>query len=179
MLLENKKSKRNVILTIVILSVIAAVATVLVVLTLVMQKGTRAKNADLSADSVVTGVIKKLNYQNKKLSPLKENVSGWYSIPDDTVTDYAIYLSDRSGTEIEFTCFKLKDSDCEEKVMSCINDHLKAKEKTFSEQNRQSMVSSHYPYIFVAVSPDSSGAINAFETVINETPKESSTTAKK
>ena len=78
-------------MTIIIIALIAIIAGVLVLISLNMQKKITANNVNLSADQIVSSVIKKMNYQN--LSPVsKENISKFYDIPEDTVNDYAVYI---------------------------------------------------------------------------------------
>ena len=61
-------------MTIIIIALIAIIAGILVLISLNMQKRNTANNVNLSADQIVSNVIKKMNYQN--LSPVsKENIS--------------------------------------------------------------------------------------------------------
>ena len=64
--LDKKIKKRNIIMTIIIISVIAATAVALVFISLKEQKKAAPSNASLSAEQVVSGVIKKMNYQKKR-----------------------------------------------------------------------------------------------------------------
>ena len=187
--MSEKSKKRNMILTVSSLLVIAAATAVLVIFFLNMQSRPRTGNADLSADEVVTGVIKKMNYQN--LTPIsKENISRYYEIPEDTVCDYAMYISGRTGSETELTCFKLKDGGSEDALMDNINDYLSTKSSMTSvpsdavstqntPQANASAVMVRYPFIFVAVAQDSSNALKAFDVLVTELPKEDSSLSSK
>ena len=187
--LSTQTKKRNVILTVSALLVIVATAAALVVLALSMQTKPKTSNVNLSADDVVTGVIKKMNYQN--LTPIsKENISRYYEIPDDTVCDYAMYISGRAGSETELTCFKLKGGADEQKLMQNISDYLSFKTPTpavsgenVSAQtaplNTSTAVLTHHPFIFVAVAQDSSSALKAFDALIVETPRQDSSQSSK
>lgn len=178
--LEHKTKKRNIILTIIILLIITGIAVVLIILSPGIQKKGRASNTSLTADEVVTGVIKKMNYQN--LTPIsKENISRYYEIPKNITVDYAMYISARAGTETELACFKIKDDNDEQAIVSCVNDYLASKTKSSDEQNsvqsNLSAVSAHYPYVFAVVAPDSTNAVRSFEILINETPKKQQSSA--
>lgn len=155
-------------MTIIIIAIIAIIAGILVFISLKMQKKDNANNVSLSADQIVSGVIKKMNYQN--LSPVsKENISKFYVIPDDTVTDYAVYISNHSGNETELACFKLKDTESEQKVLNCVYEYTKSKNpiEQSPAANVQSMVLSHYPYIFAVISSDCENAVKSFENIIS------------
>ena len=155
-------------MTIIIIALIAIIAGILVLISLNMQKRNTANNVNLSADQIVSNVIKKMNYQN--LSPVsKENISKFYDIPEDTVNDYAVYISNHSGNETEIACFKLKDAESEQKVLNCVYEYTKSKNpiEQSPATNIRSMVSSHYPYIFVAISSDCESAVKSFEKLIS------------
>lgn len=178
------KKKRNIVLTVSALLVIAATTAALVFISLNMQASPRSGNTSLSADEVVTGVIKKMNYQN--LTPIsKENISRYYEIPEDTVCDYAMYISGRTGSETELTCFKLKDGGSEKALMDIINDYLSSKaarssvvSETTSTQNASAAAATAVlkrdPFIFVAVAQDSSSALKAFDNLVTDTSKSES-----
>lgn len=173
MLLSTKSKKRNLILTISVLSLIAVTAAVLVIIFLTMQNRSSQESSGLTADAVVTGVIKKMNYTN--LTPIsKENISRYYEIPENTVCDSAMYISGRSGSETELTCFKLNEGTNEKELMENINDYISSKnlknpaisETNSSQQNSQAAVQKHQPFIFVVVGPDCSNAVKTFDTIV-------------
>ena len=155
-------------MTIIIISVIAATAVALVFISLKEQKKAAPSNASLSAEQVVSGVIKKMNYQN--LSPVSdENISKFYDIPDGTVTDYSVYISNNSGNETELACFKLKNTESEQKVLNCVYDYTKSKSSIEQRPatSTKSMLSYHYPYVFAVISSDCENAVKTFEKLIN------------
>ena len=113
--------------------------------------------------------MKKMNYTN--LSPIsKENISRYYEIPPDTVMDSAMYISGKSGTEIELACFRLYDNCTTNDMMPTVNSYLddKGLSPQSSDQPINAKVSSRPPYLFVAVAQDSETAAKAFETVLND-----------
>lgn len=175
MLLSEKTKKRNLILTVSVLSVIIATAAALVIVFLSMQNKSASGSSDMSADAVVTGVIKKMNYSS--LTPIsKENISRYYEIPDNTVCDCAMYISGRAGSETELTCFKLSSGSDDKELMENINDYISSKSlksSSASEANSTQQVSKaavlrHSPFIFVAVAPDSNNAVKTFDTIVSE-----------
>lgn len=175
-------NKKKIILTICVLGIIAAATTAAVMILLGMQQRSHREDYRLSADEVVTGVIKKMKYSG--MSPIsKENISRYYEIPKDAVTDYAMYVSGRSGTEIEIACFKLKNSSDEKAVTEAVNQYLSGKSMTTPPSSGSATQTSnvpqvfhynvtvHDPYVFVAVAQDSETAVNAFEAVLSESLK--------
>ncbi len=171
--------KRNLILTIIVLGLILAVAAVLILITLNMQKKIETSDPTLTADQVVTGVIRKMNYTN--LSPISaENISRYYEIPTDSISDSAMYISGKSGTEVEVTCFRLQSDTAREPLMHAVNEYLEDKgvsPQTAVSQVINAKVATHLPYIFVAVAQDSESAVKAFETVLNDSLKNEADTA--
>ncbi len=168
-IMAKKAKKNNLFLTLFVVSLIILTALVLVLVSLNMQQHSAKTNISLTADEIATGVIKKMNYTN--LSPIsKENISRYYEFPDDTVSDYAMYISGRSGTETEIACFKVISDEAMQKVTAVTNNYLN--DKSSSLQPVSARLATHYPYIFVVVAQDCDTAVNAFETVLNEPPAE-------
>lgn len=168
------KNKHRIILTVITLLIIVLATSALILLSLKMQTKNNANNSALTADEVISGVIKKMNYKNLTAIS-KENISRYYELPEDSVVDCAMYISGGTGTETELACFKIRSGTDEQSIIKCVNDYLSSKTKPSSEQNsipvNLSDVSYHYPYIFAVVSPDSTNAVKAFEVIINETPQ--------
>lgn len=164
--------KRNLVLTIIVLGLIIATAAVLIVISLGMQKKTVKSGLTLTADQVVTGVIRKMNYSN--LSPISaENISRYYEVPDHTVADLAMYISGKSGTEVEITCFRLQNDTEPAPLIQAVDDYLDDK-GILTQSTAQAInakVATHLPYVFVAVAQDSETAAKAFETVLNDSLK--------
>ncbi len=173
--------KKKLLLTAIVLSVIFLAAAILIVISLSFQHKSPKETPNLSADAVVAGVVKKMNYTN--LTPIsKENISRYYEIPKDDVVDYAMSISGKSGTEIEITCFRFRDGASDQALMKAINEYLSEKTASSrssslsSSQNStpagQSAVASQYPYVFVAVAPDCDTAVKSFRTVLNDSLKQ-------
>ncbi len=166
---HKSKKKRNLILTISIILAILLIAGISILILLPSQSKSRKTPVDMTADEVVTSVIKKMKYTN--LSPIsRENISRYYEIPDDTLSDYAMYISGSSGSEIEITCFVLSHEEDTDVMMKSVKQYLSSRNKNASEQNTSIAVvpystSTNFPYLFVAVAPDSDAAVSAFETL--------------
>ncbi len=173
--MASDKKKRNIILTVSLILVIAAVSAVLITLVLIEQNKNKSVSSeissDMSADEVVNAVMKKMNYTN--LSPIsKESISGYYQFPDDAVSDYAMYISGKSGGDVEITCFILKDEAAEDIITNSINEHLNTRSAASEQSNSSSSVlpvtTIRYPYVFVVVAQDSDTAAKSFETVVSD-----------
>lgn len=174
-----KKSsiKRNIILTTIVLSIIFISTAVTVILLFSSQRRSMQKNSlTLTADEVVSRVAKKMNYNN--LTPIsKQNISRYYEIPENTITDCAMYISGRSGTETELACFKLKDEEASAPMAAAVSSYLGGKTPTdpgVSAAQPTSSVAVHYPYMLVVVAPDCETAAKYFETILDDSLKESS-----
>ncbi len=172
---KEKSVKRNLLLTAIALIVIFITSAVLIIISLNAQKRTGENNLKLSADEVVNGVTKKMNYTNLS-SISKENIQRYYEIPQNTVTDYAMYVSGHSGTETEIACFVLEDSEHQSDLEEAIHDYLNEKTSNpqVSAQQVNSNVAVHFPYVLVVVAQDSESAVKAFETVLNDSLKQES-----
>ena len=165
--MSEHSKKKNLILTAVSLILIFSAAAFLIILSLSMQKKEPQDSIRLTADDVVTGITKKMNYTN--LSAIS-NIERYYEIPKDTISDSAMYISGKSGTETEIACFVLKDADSQSVLDNAISEYLNEKNSSSqtSVQLIHSNVATHYPYVLVVVAQDSEAAAKAFETVLNE-----------
>ncbi|MBQ9461826.1 MAG: DUF4358 domain-containing protein [Clostridia bacterium] len=169
--MKEASGKRNIILTFVVLAVIFAVTAVTVLILLGTQrKSDHDNDIRLTADEVASRVIKKMNYNNlTQIS--KQNINRYYEIPEGTVTDYAMYISGRSGSEVEIACFRLKNEDSRSALTAAINSYLNEKspaDVSGSSTQAASTVAVHYPYVLVVVAQDCDTAAKAFETILND-----------
>ena len=167
---ELMSQKRNILLTVITISVIALITAVIVGILLSYQNSRKNANSYLTANTIVSRVIKKMDYQNlTKISD--ENISKYYIIPEGTVTDSAMYISNRTDSGIEFACFRLADENSSLKLSDAISEHISSKNtenKEGSGQLAKVKTDTVYPYVFVAVASDSEAAANAFKEVVNE-----------
>lgn len=169
--MEVQSKRRNIILTVILLLVIAVSTSVIVLIMFSAQQNNKSsKTNNLTTEDIVSQVVKKMNYQN--LSQISsENISKYYDIPQDTVTDSAMYISNRADSGIEFACFKLRNENDEEILMSAISDYLNTKNSTYKEVNSkssQTKIDTVFPYVFVAVSSDSETAVRVFKDIITD-----------
>jgi len=162
--------KRNIILTAVLLSIIAAITAVIVAAILAEQNTQKNSKSYLAANTIVSQVIKKMNYQNlTRISD--ENISKYYNIPDGTVTDSAVYISNRADSGMELACFRLNSRDDTPALSDAISEHISSKKNENKESSGQLAnfrTDTVYPYVFIAVASDSEAAANAFREIINE-----------
>ncbi len=162
--------KQNIMLTVVILAVIALLTSVTVILVLAQQNIQKNSNSYLPTNTIVSRVIKKMNYQNlSKISD--ENISKYYNIPDGVIIDSSMYISNRTDSGMELACFRLSNEENAPALSDAISEHISSKNsenKEGSNQLAQFKTDTVYPYVFVAVASDSEAAANAFEEIINE-----------
>ncbi len=168
--MESNIKKRNIVLTIVLLTVIAVATLVTVLFILSVQNREKSSRDYLTANTVITQVIKKMNYQN--LSRISdENISKYYNIPQDTVTDSAVYVSNRADSGMELACFRLKSEEAGTVLSDAISEYLSSKNtenKEGSGQLSKAKTDTVYPYVFVAVASDSEAAVGAFEEILHK-----------
>lgn len=173
--MSNKTAKNKVLLTIMVIGIILVTALIAILITLGIQR----KNArseinltadDLTADQVVSGVIKKMNYSNLTLI---ENLKSYYDkFPMDAISDHALYVSGKSGPEVELTCFVLRNGSSYADIEASITEHINEKTSQTSVQGCTPKVKEQFPYVFVVISQDSESAASAFETVLNDKKRE-------
>ena len=162
--------KQNILLTAVVLAFIALSTSVIVSIVLAQQNSQTNSKSYLTANTSVSQVIKKMNYQNlSKISD--ENISKYYNIPDGTVTDSAMYISNRTDSGMELACFRLSSEDNTPVLSDAISEHISSKNsenKEGSGQLAKFKTDTVYPYVFVAVATDSEAAANAFKEIITQ-----------
>ena len=167
-IVEVQTKKKRIILTIILVSIIAIISAVLIAVIMINHESDSSGSAELSANEVLNKVIDKMNYQN--LSPISsQNISNYYELPPDTISDCSMYISSKSESGIELTCFILADDSCEEKVRSTINHYLSTKDATYKELTDKPLkykTTVELPYIFVAISDDCDNASVSFRNVI-------------
>ncbi len=170
-----KITKNKTLLTIIVIGVILVTAMIAILIVLGVQRKNARSEVDVTADDltaeqVVSGVIKKMNYSNLTLI---ENIKGYYdNFPMDAVSDHALYVSGKSGPEVELTCFVLKDGYSCSDIEASITEHTNEKISQVSVQGCSAKVKGKYPYVFVAIAQDSESAVSAFETVLNDKKRE-------
>lgn len=167
---QKQEQKRNIILTAVILAVIAIVSSVIVVILLYIQNSDKNNKSYYTADYIASGVISKMNYQN--LTEISvENIPKYYDIPQNMLTDSAMYISNQSDMGTEIACFKFKYEEDEEEIYKTISQYTGSKVSTYKSVNGEKINAKtdiSYPYVFVVISSDSDNAVNAFEDIINK-----------
>lgn len=126
---------------------------------------------ELSVAEINKQVIKKMDY--KGISELASgDISSHIDIPEDSVTQASIYISDSSTSATEIACFKLTDPNNEEELLSAISDHIAVKQQGFQDSPKESEYIENYVlvtsngYVFLAVSENADLAGKAFEDIV-------------
>ena len=182
---EKSKKKSNIGLTVLILGLILLIAAVLsfFIMNLINNKSDDEKI--FTTSFITSEVVKKMNYDN--LSEItSSNMSKYYDIPDDIIEDSSLYLSTRADNFTEIACFRLTSKDNQDKLIKIINEYISDKKATYSKVNDKAYAIANsaktdicYPYVFVAIAPDSDAAVSAFESVIGITQNDKKTQNKK
>lgn len=174
--MEYKKSG-NVLLSIIIVIIITILAAILSAASLMMFAQTENARDNLSAKEIASKIVKDMNYEN--LSEIsEESISKYYEIPENSVSDSAMYVSLRSDSYSEIACFKLKSEEKEDEVSEVIYKYIEAKKNTYKDVNEKaysivskSKIKISYPYIFVAITSDSDAAVSSFENLLRTNDK--------
>ena len=126
-----------------------------------------------------------MNYENmSEIS--KDNIQRYYDIPEQLVSDKAMYVSTRPDNFTELACFKLNDTKDEPLLLEIVNAYLKDKTqsiKSASEQSDPSLNKSNvyckYPYVFVVIANDSDNAVSTFSGLLDNDSKDTARTDSK
>lgn len=163
-----------------ILIILIAIAAIIGCVYVVMRMNS-SKNYDsdskvgntleLSAAEINKQVIKKMDY--KGISELASgDISSHIDIPEDSVTQASIYISDSSASAMEIACFKLTNSNDETELIAAISDHISVKQKGFQDSPKESEYIDNYVlvisngYVFLAISENADLAGKAFEDIV-------------
>lgn len=172
--LKNTKQKQNnIALTILIVALILTISVIMSFITVSLSHRTGSDKKEYTASEITSQVIKKMNYDN--LSEISSsNISKYYDIPEGTVLDCSMYISARTDNFTEIACFRLSSEDRQEQLMQAVNDYIAEKTTTYKTigDNAYSIITSSrtdikYPYVLVAITPDSEAAISAFESIVS------------
>lgn len=127
----------------------------------------------LTAHDIASHIVKTMNYEN--LSEISnKNISKYYEVPSDIVIDSAMYVSTRTDSCNEIACFQLNNQENQEKLLKIISDYIETKKNTYKDVNEKAYntvcsakTEVIYPYVFIAITPDSETAVSAFRELIN------------
>ncbi len=167
-----QRNKKNIALTVIIITIIAIFACVLICITLNIFNSKKQSDKNLTTSYISSAVIEKMNYNN--LSQIStENISKYYEIPDGVILDASMYISTRPDSLTELACFKLADSSKQDELIASVSEYLNSKIHTYKDLNQNesqniisTKVSYKYPFVFVVISNDSEAASKAFESVV-------------
>lgn len=127
---------------------------------------------DISAAEVNKQVIEKMGYTG--ISELNSgDISSHIDIPENSVTQASIYISDVSSSAMEIACFKLADPNNDEEILVAISDHIAVKLKGFQDSPKESEYIKNYVtvttngYVFLAITENADIAAKAFEDIVD------------
>ncbi len=171
---EKDIRKRNIRLTVLIISVIIVIAAIIsCVILLVTGRFRPVEKKDYTAHEITEKIIRSMNYEN--LSEISaENISKYYEIPDGVISDSCMYISSRQDNFTEIACFRLRTEDSETTLMKSVDSYLNEKVATYQNVNDKafeavsnSRILKHFPYVLVSVSADNDSVETVFETMFS------------
>ena len=167
--MDENTNKSKILLTTILVAIIIVATFIIVMFTLSAQNTEKNSKSYLTTNTIISQIIKKMNYENlSKISD--ENISKYYKITDGTVTDCAMYISNRADLGMELACFRLSSEDYEKSLMDSVSEYISSKDtenKEGSGQLAKIKTDIVYPYVFVAMTSNSEAAAKAFEEIIN------------
>lgn len=173
---EYMAKAKKILISAVLVFVIIAVTAVTVAILLKMGYGMSSLEkdfkTDLSTDELVDSIISELNYTD--ISQVSSsNISKYYDINDDLISDATVYISNKSDSCFEISCFKLKENSVYPQVESAIKNHLSSRNANFQdldpqESKKLSECKIEYctPYVLVVVADNSSSAVASFRNFV-------------
>lgn len=126
---------------------------------------------NISAAEVNKQVIDKMGYTG--ISELNSgDISSHIDIPEESVTQASIYISDVSSSAMEIACFKLADPNNDKEILSAISDHIAIRLKGFQDSPKESEYIKNYVtittngYVFLAITENADIAAKVFEDIV-------------
>ncbi len=164
-------------ITFVVIALVA-IAAIVGSVYVIMQVGSKNGNGGSSSELLEISVsqlnkelIEKMGYSGITEVDSGE-ISGHFDIPEESVTQVSIYISDSSSSATEIACFKLRDKSQKEKLVEAINKHIAVKLKGFAESPKEIEKIKNYTtvssgdYVFMAISENSDVAGDTFSDII-------------
>lgn len=161
---------------IMLIAIAAIIGCVYVVSTIDSGKGNGGgsnvgNTVELSAAEINKQVINKMDY--KGISELASgDISSHFDIPENSVTQASIYISDSSASATEIACFKLADPNNETELSEAISNHIAIRQKGFKDSPKESEYIKNYVlvtsngYTFLAISENADLAAKTFEDIV-------------
>ena len=159
---------------IALVAIAAIVGSVYVIMQVSDRNGNREVSSglvEISASQLNKEIIEKMGYSGITEVDSGE-ISGHFDIPEESVTQVSIYISDSSSSATELACFKLKDKSQKDKINEAINTHISVKLKGFAESPKEIEKIKNYTtvssgeYVFMAISENSDVAGDTFSDII-------------
>lgn len=170
---EAQPKKSNIKLTIFIVAIIVIIALIASWLIIYFFYQNNNSDKKYTASFVTTEVVKKMNYDG--LSEISaSNVKNYYPINEDIVDDCSMYISTHTDVFTEVACFRLRSKNDSEEMLDIIDRYIADKTSTYQNVNEKAVAVLNasrtdvlYPYVFVAITTDSTATINAFESIVS------------
>ncbi|MEF2919943.1 MAG: DUF4358 domain-containing protein [Acutalibacteraceae bacterium] len=125
----------------------------------------------LSASQINKEIIESMGYQG--ISELKSSdISGHINVPQDSVTQTSIYLSNSNVLATELACFKLKDANQEQALRDAITSHISTKLKGFKDNPKECekienyVLTSSNGFLFMGIADNADTAEQLFLDVV-------------
>ncbi|MEE1125480.1 MAG: DUF4358 domain-containing protein [Acutalibacteraceae bacterium] len=158
---------------IMLIAIAAIIGCVYVVSTINAGKGNGngGNTVELSAAEINKQVINKMDYTG--ISELASgDISSHFDIPENSVTQASIYISDSSTSATEIACFKLADPNNEKELTEAISNHIAIRQKGFKDSPKESEYIKNYVlvtsngYTFLAISENADLAAKTFQDIV-------------
>lgn len=169
-------SKRKVAISVSLILLIVSVAVIVIIVLINMGFGNLPKESNtdlsLSTDVVVDNIINDLDYSG--VSQVNaDNISKYYDLDEDLISEATIYISDSADSCFEISCFKLKDDEEYSKLESIIKKHLNSQTANLKKLNPKenqklddTKIEYCDPYVLVVVADNSNSAVASFKSIV-------------
>lgn len=169
-------TKKLITFILIALVVIFAIIACVYVVTIDKRSGntgnsSKVISSKLSASQINKEVIEIMGYQG--ISELKSaDISGHINVPQDSVTQSSIYLSNSNTSATEIACFKIKDTNKEQALRDVITSHISTKLKGFKDNPKEYENIENYVlissngFLFMAIAENADTAEKVFLDVV-------------
>ncbi|HCR44780.1 MAG TPA: hypothetical protein DIV41_09380 [Ruminococcaceae bacterium] len=159
----------------IIFSVAAIICAVIIFAAgFIIIKNMRANYEKYRPDQITETIISDMKYTDLAKVD-RSQVSKHYDIPNGTVSDYSIYMSQSSDSASELSCFLLTDISKADAFKNAVTEHLSSKAAGFKSLNptqyqalKMAVVIQNGKYVFVAVGKNTSEEEKIFMSLTSE-----------
>ena len=170
-------TKKKVVISVSLILSIVVIAIIVIAVLIHMGFGNPALSKEqtdvsISTDTIVDRIISELDYSGiSRVS--SDNISRYYDIDEELISEATVYISDNSDSCFEVSCFKLNDEADYSKVESKIKSHINSQSANLQRLNPKeskklgdTKIEYCSPYVLVVVADNSGSAINSFRNLI-------------